>query len=311
MKHQNYDKRIFRFLSILNRLDSGKTILTPDLAEEFNVSLRTIQRDIELLNLTGFPLVSSEKGKYGFVEGFSLKKAMLSNEEASLLSLMFDVTKSLGGNFEESFNGILRKVLNQGNDSSFYVKMPDGFKLEKDTPFHREIEQAIDSSCKAEVQYENQGGKISKFEISPLKLIFYEGFWYVLSLRDGKGLIKLRLDNIKGLTVLKQQYESSKNLKAMMDESVNVWFPENRSQKVLLELKPSVAKYFKKKVYFPLQKIVKEHKDGRIVLETRVSNQYMEIIPTIHQWLPMIKILAPTELRTLSKKLTREYLKSL
>lgn len=312
MKHQNYDKRIFRFLSILNHLDAGQTVSTPKIAKEFNVSLRTIQRDIELLNLTGFPLVSREKGEYGFVEGFSLKKATLSHEEASLLSLMFEIAKSLGNSFEDSFRGILRKVLNQGGESSFYVKIPKAVKPERDSAFHHDLENAIESSQKVAVHYENQTGKQSEFEVAPLKLIFYEGFWYVLSLREGKGLIKLRLDGIKELKILSKSHDqASKNLRAMLDESVNVWFPENRNQKVLLEVDATVSKYFKKKMYFPLQKVVKEFKDGRIVLQTMVSGQYMEIIPIIHEWLPMIKILAPKELKAFSKKLITDYQKIL
>ena len=312
MKHQNYDKRIFRFLSILNHLDAGKTISTPKIAKEFNVSLRTIQRDIELLNLTGFPLVAKDKGEYGFVEGFSLKKATLSHEEASLLSLMFEIAKSLGSSFEDSFRGILRKVLNQGGESSFYVKIPKAVRPEKDGVFHHDIEGAIETCKKVWVHYENQAGKQSEFEVAPLKLIFYEGFWYALSLRDGKGLIKLRLDGIKDLKVLTKDYAASANLRAMLDESVNVWFPENRNQKVLLEVDASVSKYFKKKQYFPLQKVVREYSDGRILLQTMVSTQqYMEVIPTIHEWLPMIKIVSPKELKAFSKKLISTYQKTL
>ncbi len=311
MKSQNYDKRIFRFLSILNRLDSGKSVSTPNIAKEFNVSLRTIQRDVELLNLTGFPLVAKTKGTYSFVDGFSLKRSMVTNEEASLLSLMFDIAKSLGGSFEDSFRGIISKVLNQGKDSSFYVKMPEGFKLEKDTPFYRELDEAVDSSSKVSMQYEDHKGKKSELIVSPLKLIFYDGFWYLLCLRDDKGgVIKLRFDNIKGVKTLDEHYEKSKNVKTMLDQSVNVWFSENRARKVILEIDPSVAQYFKRKIYFPLQKIVKEHKNGRLTLETKVSSQFMEIIPTIHQWIPMIKIVSPVELKEKVKSLIRQYQKN-
>jgi len=312
MKHQNYDKKIFRLLYILNQLDSRRVVSTPELAKEFNVSLRSVQRDIELLNETGFPLVSCEKGKYAFSEGFSLKKSMISHEEASLLSFIYDMVRSLGGKFDDSFQGILRKVLGQGQDSTFYVKMPVGFKIEKDTPYYHELGDAIESSHKVAVDYVNQQGKQSKFIISPLKLVFYDGFWYVLSLReDTSELIKPRLDNIKGLRQLDERFKVTKNLRAMLDESVNVWFPEERNQRVLLEISPAAAEYFKKKVYFPVQKIVKEHKDGKLELETMVSSQFMEVIPTIKQWIPHIKVLSPQILKAQVKKLVQEYLRSL
>jgi len=308
MKHQNYDKKIFRLLYILNQLDSRRIVSTPELAKEFNVSLRSVQRDVELLNETGFPLVSSEKGKYAFAEGFSLKRSMISHEEASLLSFVYDMVRPLGGKFEDSFQGILRKVLGQGQDSTFYVKMPTGFKIDKDTPYYHELEDAIESSHKVALEYENQQGKASKFIISPLKLVFYDGFWYVLSLREETSeLIKPRLDNIKGFRQLDERFKVTTNLKAMLDESVNVWFPEERNQRVLLEVSPSAAKYFRKKIYFPLQKVVKEHKDGRLEIETRVSGQFMEVIPTIKQWIPHIKVLSPQSLKSQIKNLISEY----
>ena len=82
-KNKNYDKKIFRLLYILNKLDRGGNVLTNDLAKEFNVSSRTVQRDLELLNMAGFPLTPLAKGEHSFADGFSLKKLMLSKEEAA------------------------------------------------------------------------------------------------------------------------------------------------------------------------------------------------------------------------------------
>ena len=69
-KNTSYDKKVFRLFFILNQLDSRKKISTGELAKEFNVSLRTVQRDIVLLNTTGFPIISLEKGYHSFMEGF-------------------------------------------------------------------------------------------------------------------------------------------------------------------------------------------------------------------------------------------------
>ena len=82
---KNYDKKIFRLIFIINKLDSGEKVSTYDLAEEFNVSVRSVQRDIDLLQTTGFLLASPERGIYSFEEGFSLKKMKITQAEASLL----------------------------------------------------------------------------------------------------------------------------------------------------------------------------------------------------------------------------------
>ncbi|MBU0999400.1 HTH domain-containing protein, partial [Patescibacteria group bacterium] len=143
-KTKSYDKKIFRLWSILNKLDTGGQVFTAKLAKDFNVSIRSVQRDVELLNMVGFPVVSRGKGCYGFVEGFSLKRIMISEEDASLLSFLYEIAKSLGGKFEDSFNGILKKILKPDTESPFYVKMPAGMKLSEEFPFISDIESAID-----------------------------------------------------------------------------------------------------------------------------------------------------------------------
>ena len=50
------DKKYYRILNILNRLNAGP-VSTSELASEFNVSPRSVQRDIERINMTGFSLV--------------------------------------------------------------------------------------------------------------------------------------------------------------------------------------------------------------------------------------------------------------
>ena len=87
-KDKNYDKKIFRIIRILNKLDSCGKVSTRLLAKEFNVNIRSIQRDLQLIITAGFPLVSDEenKGEYRFFEGFSLKKMMLSEEEINRLA---------------------------------------------------------------------------------------------------------------------------------------------------------------------------------------------------------------------------------
>jgi predicted DNA-binding transcriptional regulator YafY len=293
-KDRDYDKKIFRLLSILNKLDTGKKISTAQLAEEFNVSMRTIQRDLELLDMTGFPLVSLDKGQRSFMEGFSLKKAELSEEEASLLSFLYEIAKSLGKNFEDSFRGILRKVLAKDIESPFYAKIPVGVKLNQDFPFIKDLEIAIDESRKIELHYLTEG-KEKWFRLEPLKIVFFDGFWYVVCRVDGKDwILKLRLENIRKLEVLDENFDAPENLKMMLDESINIWFSETRDKRVVLKISKDVAKFFKDKKYFPLQKIAKENKDGSLIVETTVCD-YREIMPIILSWIPYVAVNSPKE----------------
>lgn len=74
------DSRLFKILYYL--LDKGGTTAS-ELAEEFEVSTRTIYRDIEALSGAGIP-VYTEQGRNGgiyLLPGYTLNKALLSEEE--------------------------------------------------------------------------------------------------------------------------------------------------------------------------------------------------------------------------------------
>ena len=85
---KEYDKKMFRLIFILNQLNKYRHVRTAELAKEFNTTIRTVQRDIALLNLAGFPLEPGEAGEHKFAEGFSLRKITVSPEEKYLLTIL-------------------------------------------------------------------------------------------------------------------------------------------------------------------------------------------------------------------------------
>jgi len=309
-KNTSYDKKVFRLFSILNQLDSRKRVSTGELAREFNVSHRTVQRDIVLLNTTGFPISSFEKGYHSFMEGFSLKKMMLTKEEASLLSFLHDISKSLGEKFEDSFSNILKKVVSKEQDSAFYVKLPEGSKISKDFPFIKDLEKAVKNNVKIELQYKTPE-KEGDYKICPLKIIFFDGFWYLLAQVDGKEwIIKFRLENITNVVLLDEYFMPPRNLNTFLDQSVNIWFTEKRDKQVVLKVDKEAASYFKQQVYFPLQKITKENRDGSLRIETKICHNE-EIIYTILRWIPHVHVIKPKCLKKEIKEKITEYLKAL
>jgi len=236
-KNTSYDKKVFRLFYILNQLDSQKKVSTNELAREFNVSLRTVQRDIVLLNTTGFPIISFEKGYHSFMEGFSLKKMMLTKEEASLLSFLHDISKSLGEKFEDSFSNILKKVVSKEQDSAFYVKLPEGSKISKGYPFIKNLEKAVKNNVKIELQYKT---------------------------------------------------------------------PEKEGDYKMVD--KEAASYFKQQVYFPLQKITKENRDGSLRIETKICHNE-EILRIIFRWIPYVHVVKPKELKIEVENIVKGYLK--
>ena len=104
-------KRIADILSLLEHAP----VKLPELAAQFGVSKRTIQRDMELIAQAQFPVISPKQSIYMLAPGFSLTAANLSAEQASLLIMAADISHQLGG----SFSQILEEIAQRFIPSSF------------------------------------------------------------------------------------------------------------------------------------------------------------------------------------------------
>ena len=71
MAQKSYDKALFRLISILSMLTKDERPTISSLAEEFNVSQRTIQTDI-YKRLSGFDITKDKVGRLVFREGFDI-----------------------------------------------------------------------------------------------------------------------------------------------------------------------------------------------------------------------------------------------
>ena len=296
--------KLTRLLYELNALDKGQICLK-DMAAETGVALRTIQRDMNDIQEADFPLWNPKPGNYAFVGGFSLERMKLSSAEASILVLMSDMASSLGGNFGQSFSMLKNRLLSAPQDNPFFIKMNSG-ELYKDTSVTRTLEQCIRGREWVTVCY--KGGKLACYPVRPLKLLWVDGFWYLLALTNDDKLLKFRLEKITSAKALKKPFKYNKNIEKILRESTNIWFDTNRPLAVTLEISAGCGKYFKRKTYFPLQKVEKELKDGRIVLSCKAAKEE-EILPTILHWLPHIKVLSPTSLQQRVKDVLNDYLK--
>ncbi|UBM59893.1 YafY family transcriptional regulator [Marinilongibacter aquaticus] len=75
-------KRFDRIVSILIQLQSKKIVKAQDLADRFEVSLRTIYRDIRTLESSGVPILSEAGVGYSIMDGYRLPPVMFTKEEA-------------------------------------------------------------------------------------------------------------------------------------------------------------------------------------------------------------------------------------
>jgi hypothetical protein len=110
MKNKSYDKKIFRLLHVLQRLNGREFVKTSDLAQEFSVTRRTIQRDLVLLESAGF-LLDHENDGYQFAEGFSLQKITVTPAEKFLLNSFINLFSKAGAPLDGVASRFLGKFL--------------------------------------------------------------------------------------------------------------------------------------------------------------------------------------------------------
>ncbi|RZK48243.1 MAG: YafY family transcriptional regulator [Hymenobacter sp.] len=77
--------RFDRIVAILIQLQTRRVVSGPALAAQFEVSLRTIYRDIRTLELAGVPLFGEPRAGYSLAEGYRLPPIMFTREEAAAL----------------------------------------------------------------------------------------------------------------------------------------------------------------------------------------------------------------------------------
>jgi len=116
-------KRFDRIVAILIQLQSKKIVKAQELADRFEVSLRTIYRDIRTLEASGVPIYSEAGVGYALMEGYRLPPVMFTREEVSSFiaaeKLMQKFTDPSLGNHYASAMYKLKSVL-RSNDKDWF-----------------------------------------------------------------------------------------------------------------------------------------------------------------------------------------------
>ena len=170
-----------------------------------------------------------------------------------------------------------------------------------------QIEIAIKEKKEIKFDYEKYN-----FHVKPLKLAFFDGFWYLLALHVKKNkeeFKKYHLKTIKKVEVLSTKFEIPALVEERLKFANSVWFNLDEQYSVRLFIDKQIRKYFERK---PLrgQSIIGEDRDGSIEIEIKISSN-MEIIPLILYYIPYIKVLEPQHLAYEIKDRVQGYLKEI
>ena len=299
-KH-DYDKILTRLTIILSRLNDGEELSVKELAKDFNTSERTIQRDFNE-RLGSFPIYQKKK-KWKMQEGYKLEKSK-SIEDELILDIIEKITEGIGGNFFTKAHKLLSKIKNE-DFNPIYTKLNIEDISAKFVDIQT-LEQSIKEKKVIDCSYNDERHPIYSTKIKPLKIVNFEGFWYVIALND-ETLKKYYLKNLSNLILTEETFTTDSKLEELLDNSISIWFSRSTEPfEVKLCADKNAAKYFKRRP-LPTQKIESIGNDGTMEFSVSITHE-MEILPIVKYWMPHLFVLEPEWIQEIIKKDTKYYL---
>ena len=294
--------KIDRLIGILSILLQRDSITAPELAERFEVSRRTINRDVEALCQAGIPIVTRQGagGGISIMEGYRMDRTVLSTADmrailAGLQSLDSVSDTKRYAQLMEKLSAGTSDVVSAGQ--SFLIDLSSWYK-DSLAPKIQLIHGAIEAALVIGFDYLSPGGETRR-EIEPYYLVFHWSNWYVWGWCGSRGDYRLfKLNRMDKLHLTGAGFE--KRPTPLPDLSIQHIFPGGIQVKALFtpDCAWRLAEEFGRDCYEP-------QPDGRLLFQADHTDK-----EGLLSWLltfgEKAELLEPTEIRReLAEKIKR------
>lgn len=253
-----------RLLQILFILLENGSVTAPELAEKFEVSARTIYRDIDALSAAGIP-VYAVRGKGGGIfiqENYVLDKAVFSDEEQKEILIALQNLNLTKGTVSSSLVSKLSTLFKKESLDWLEIDFSDWTGLRNE--LFDKLQQAILSRKVIQIDYLSTKTQFTARELEPLKLVFRNKAWYLYAycrLRADYRLFKIA--RMRELQVLSETFIREVPNKVFSEKPTA---PENLVELTLL---------FDQGAAYRVQeefKDIVENEDGSLTVAVRFPN---------------------------------------
>lgn len=215
------DSRLFRILYYL--LDRGGAT-APELADKFEVSVRTIYRDVEALSGAGIP-VYAEPGRNGgicLLHDFILDRAVLSESERQEVLTAIQSISATGYTSGKEALTKLSALFHVDTGNWLEVDFSRWGKSACDNVKFERLKTAVIRHKEIKIIYENRGSERSERVVQPLRLSYKAKEWYLKAFCLEKQDFRIfKLNRILELELLEQSF-----VPRPFPESVNTGQPQ-------------------------------------------------------------------------------------
>lgn len=302
-----------RIEDILRRLRAGEKLSIKALSTEFGCDTKTIQRDMnqripELLNRMNMGVEIVKAGRLFTLSG---NTADLKNfEEVLVLDTLEKLSEGIGANFAHKAKRLLNHAKQSVGENHLFTRIDFEDVTDKADEVLA-IEIAIGKRRIVEFQYQKEKERYP-VRIKPLKLINFDGFWYLLAEDTSQSVIKkYYLKSIFQVSIAEQSFMLPPELIERLNNAMNIWFDANSETfEVRLYADKSIVKHLARRPISKSQRIVSTDPDGSVELSVMITD-YREIVAEVFKWIPYLYVLSPEDIKEEIRETVEEYLERL
>lgn len=187
-------KRLERLTALLSYLQSRRHTGIKDLESKFQVSERTVFRDIKALHASGVPIgFDKDKGYFILDRHFLPPLAFTLDEAKSFIFIEQLAKKYTDKDIFQHFSSALEKIKNKLSDAqltnleSLASKVGAYVNPDYDIKYLNAAEQACDKKQLLQISYQDFNGKKTLRKVEPIGITFYSQSWHLIAfcqLRD-------------------------------------------------------------------------------------------------------------------------------
>lgn len=298
-------------LSILFELLSKKSVTAKYLSEKYEVSVRSIYRYINCIEMAGIPLYTNRGngGGISIVDTFKFSSTFMTVAEfeqtiSALMGLVEGVPNKTLVNVINKLKSLIKNEyvnLNLSSGNLIIDAAPWGDAVGYKSKL-AVIQKSIEQCLELEILYHDRNGKISNRKIEPHVIVFKQGLWYVYAychLREEFRFFKIgRIEqaNVTTNKFLKRKINNS-------DLPLNFWENSVETINVIMEVnKPCLSDV---EEWLGIENVIK--KDGKYIAEAKLPND-SGLISKIISFGSNLKVISPQDIREKIKNATIEIL---
>jgi predicted DNA-binding transcriptional regulator YafY len=289
--------RIDRLFAILLTLQHKRRVRAQDLARQFEISKRTIYRDMSALNQMGIPIRALPGEGFELVEGYYLPPLMFTESEAVALILGSRLlSQQAAGSLTPSADSALAKIKVALPDqvrarsealTNIISFITPGAKFDLDDPQLLLIQNAIQEKRVLHLHYRGyQKEEVTERDVEPHQLFYADGVWYLEAYcRTRKGMRDFRLSRMEKVILRRETFLKKRTGKAQL-QSIIV---------IKIRFVPNAVRWVREQQHYGYQHDERETSQGPVMVYH--VNHESEIIPWILGWGTSAEVLSPKELR--------------